>query len=227
MSEWHTYALSDFLLFSPRTFYRLLELYNLAVWPLHLLALALGVAVLVLLRRGGADDGRSAGRMVAAILSACWAWVAWAYHVERYATINWAADWLAAGFGAQAALLLWTGAARGELVVGPAADSSRRAGFALILFAVALQPLIGPLAGRSWTQVEVFGIAPDPTAVATLGALLCVGRRVPWATLLLPVLWCALSGATSWTMESPDAAVLPAAAAAALGIAAWRSCGRG
>ena len=33
MSEWWTYSLSDFLLFSPRTYYRLFELYNLAIWP--------------------------------------------------------------------------------------------------------------------------------------------------------------------------------------------------
>jgi hypothetical protein len=37
MSEWWTYSLSDFLLFSPRTYYRLFELYNLAVWPWHVL----------------------------------------------------------------------------------------------------------------------------------------------------------------------------------------------
>ena len=33
MSEWWTYTLSDFLLFSPRTYYRLFELYNDEIWP--------------------------------------------------------------------------------------------------------------------------------------------------------------------------------------------------
>lgn len=42
MSEWWTYSLRDFLLFSPHTYYRLFELYNQALWPLHLLALAIG-----------------------------------------------------------------------------------------------------------------------------------------------------------------------------------------
>lgn len=223
MSEWHTYALSDFLLFSPRTYYRLFELYNAAVWPLHVPALCLGAAIMVLLLR----EGAAAGRWIAAILAACWAWVGWAYHLERYATINWAADWLAAGFGLQAALLLWIGVARGRLAVGSAARPSSRAGLALVAFAVAAQPMIGLLAGRSWAQVEVFGIAPDPTAVATLGALLCTGPRLPWILLLLPILWCAASGATAWTMESPDAATLPLAAAAALFIAFWRSRGTG
>ncbi len=36
MSEWWTYTLSDFLLFSARTYYRLFELYNRDVWPAQL-----------------------------------------------------------------------------------------------------------------------------------------------------------------------------------------------
>ena len=62
MSEWWTYSLSDLLLFSPRTYYRLFELHNLAVWPWHVLAILLGLAVLVLwlrARRRRARPGRS------------------------------------------------------------------------------------------------------------------------------------------------------------------------
>ena len=73
MSEWWTYSLSDFLLFSPRTYYRLFELYNLAVWPWHVLAIVLGLAVLVLWLRRGAWQGRT----VAVLLAACWLFVAW------------------------------------------------------------------------------------------------------------------------------------------------------
>src|SRR5205807_4521090 len=49
MSEWWTYSLSDFLLFSPRTYYRLFELYNLALWPGQIAAIALGIVLLALL----------------------------------------------------------------------------------------------------------------------------------------------------------------------------------
>ena len=48
MSEWWSYSLSDFLMFSPRTYYRLFELYNLALWPWHIAGLALGLVVLAL-----------------------------------------------------------------------------------------------------------------------------------------------------------------------------------
>ena len=33
MSEWWSYSPSDFLLFSARTYYRLFEIHNAALWP--------------------------------------------------------------------------------------------------------------------------------------------------------------------------------------------------
>ena len=39
-----------------------------------------------------------------------------------------------------------------------------------------VQPLVGLLAGRSLLQAEYFGVAPDPTATATLGVLLLARR---------------------------------------------------
>ena len=46
MSEWWTYRLSDFLMFSPRTYYRLFELYNAEVWPGHWVGLSVGATAL-------------------------------------------------------------------------------------------------------------------------------------------------------------------------------------
>ena len=49
MSEWWTYRPEDFLLFSPRVYWRMFELHNAALWPLHLLALAAGLIIIVLI----------------------------------------------------------------------------------------------------------------------------------------------------------------------------------
>jgi hypothetical protein len=210
MSEWWSYSLSDFLLFSPRTYYRLFELHNEAVWPGHLLVLALGIAILVLLLR---SDGRWRDRTIAGILAACWGWVAWSFLFTRYASINWAAPYLAVLFAAEAVLLVLAGAVMGKLRF--------RVGFGigLFLFALLIQPMIGPLVGRDWSQAEFFGIAPDPTAVGTLGVLLLASGLWHWVFLAIPLLWCVVSGATLWTMGTPDAVVLPAAALLTLGLA--------
>jgi hypothetical protein len=219
MSEWWTYSLSDFLLFSPRTYYRLFELYNLAIWPAQIVALALGLAILVLMLRRHAWHGRA----VAAILAGCWLWVACAYLFTRYDTINWAARYLAAGFALQALLLAWTGLARNRLAMRPGrTDLVGGAGLGLFAFALAVQPLIGPLlAGRPWTQVEIFGVAPDPTVVATLGVLLAT-ERPPWHLSAIPLAWCAISGATLWAMQSLDALILPGAAFLVV-VAGWKA----
>jgi hypothetical protein len=205
VSEWWTYTLSDFLLFAPRTYYRLFELYNREIWPAQLGALAAGAAIVVLTRR----EGARAARAVAAILAACWLWVAWGFHFQRYATINWAATWFAAAFAIEAALLAWTGAIRGRLRFGASSRTLRHAGAGVVLFALVVQPLLGPLAGRDWAGAELFGVAPDPTAAATLGVLLLAAPRDHWPLLVVPLAWCAVTGATLWAMGAPDALVMP------------------
>jgi Family of unknown function (DUF6064) len=223
MSEWWTYSLSDFLLFSPRTYYRLFELYNSAIWPLQLVALALGVVILVLLLRDVLlRDVAWRGRAIAAMLAACWLWVAWAYFVKRYETINWAADYFAIGFAVEALLLVWSGIALDRLRFRPTRDLIGLAGLCIFLFALFVHPLIGPLAGRAWLQVELFGVAPDPTAVATTGVLVAA-HRTHWELLVIPLLWCAISGATLWTMQSTDALVVPAVATLAFVLTGWKT----
>ncbi len=209
MSEWWTYTLSDFLLFSPRTYYRLFELHNAAIWPGQVAAMALGLALLILL--GTAAPWR--GRAISALLAGCWLWVAWGFLFKRYATINWAATYMAAAFAVEALLLVLVGVVGDRLRFGE--RGAGRAGLVLLLFALLVQPLAAPLSGRPWSQVELFGVAPDPTALTTLGALLAA-ERMRWDLLAIPLAWCAVSGATLWTMAAPDAWVMPAAAVLAL-----------
>jgi hypothetical protein len=222
MSAWWTYRLTDFLLIAPRTNNNLFELYNVDIWPVQVATLALGVAILALAWRGGAGSGR----IVAAVLAVLWLWVAWAFHAGRYATINWAAAYFAAGFVLQALVLAWTGAVRGRLTFSASRSLVKRSGLGIFLVALVLQPLVAPLVGRPWTQAELFGAAPDPTAVATLGVLLAADRAL-WELLAIPLVWCAISGATLWTMDSPEAFVVPLLAliASALAIAQARTPG--
>jgi len=207
MSEWWTYRPTDILLFSPQTYYRLFELYNREIWPLQVLTLLLGAVAAVLVLRG---SGRQGGA-VSAILAASWLWVAWAYHFHHYATINWAATWFGTAFAGQAALLIWMGVIRGRLFYRANTSLHTRVGYSLLVFALFMQPLMGPLMGSPWAQFELFGIAPDPTVVATMGVLL-TAERVPLTLMVIPMLWCVLSGAMLWAMASPVAFIPPLAA---------------
>lgn len=214
MSEWWSYTLSDLLMFSAKTYYRLFELYNQAIWPAQLVAALAGLAILGGAARGGGLTGRAA----AALLAACWLWVGWAFHLERYAAINTAGVAFAVAFALQALLLLWFGSVRGRLAMAPLRDAIRRPALGAVAFAMLGYPLLALIDGRSSLQMEWFGVAPDPTALATLG-LLVLARPGRWLLWPIPLLWCAISGATLWTMQAADFWVGPLIALVALRLA--------
>jgi hypothetical protein len=198
MSEWWTYRLTSFLLFSPRTYYRTIELYNLAIWPAQLLSTAIGLAIVALLiaKRGPRD------RFIAGLLAACWVWVGWAFLYQRYAQINWIAPWFAAAFALQALLLVVLGVFANRITFAPPSGGKFWIATTLIAVAILGYPLLALLAGRPWTTAETFGVTPDPTAIATIAALALVRVRIRWLLLIIPNLWCALSAATLWAMAS-------------------------
>jgi hypothetical protein len=178
MSEWWTYRPSDFLMFSAGSYARLLEQFNQDFWPLHGLMLAVGLLLLA----AAATPSSRAARWAPLALAAVWGWVAWAFLWDRFAEINTAASYLAVAFWVQAVLLTalpWR--TRPELT---ASANRRSIAMAVVGAAVLLWPLLAPLAGRSWAQADYFGMAPEPTALATLAVVpvlsLVVGVGMLW-----------------------------------------------
>ena len=140
-----------------------------------------------------------------------WAWVGWSFVWERYATINWTAAYAAPLFAIEALLLLIAG----RRSTGCRSSREARAAWAeSLLVALALgYPLLAPLFGRPWHGAEVFGIAPDPTAIATLGFLLMARGRSTLLLYPIPLLWCLVSGLTLWAMADAQAWILALALA--------------
>ena len=204
MSEWWTYRPDDFLLFSPRVYWRMFELHNAAVWPVHLATLAAGFAIVLLaLRRP-----QRHALWIAFILASLWAFVGWSFLWNRYAPINWAIAYVAPAFGLQALLL--TIAAAGGLAFDRK-DIAARVGLLLAVIGLFAYPLLPPLFGRPWTGAEAFAVAPDPTAIATLGVLCAASGRLVPLLFPIPLLWLLLSGLTLRTMGDAQA-WLPVAA---------------
>lgn len=138
------------------------------------------------------------------------------FHHERYAQINWAASWFAGAFALQAVLLVVLGVGAGRIVPASSRGGVRWIAPTLVAAVVVAYPLLAPLAGRAWTTAEVFGVAPDPTALATVATLALVGGRVRWLLLAIPLLWCAIAVATLWAMGAREAVVLGVTALLAL-----------
>ena len=186
------WALEDLLPFEPRAYWRLFALENEALWPAQLALLAAGAALLFCLLGGR----RPSGRWLGPALGAAWLWTGWQFVALRYGTLNWAAPTLAWAFYAEAALLAALGLA------GRFSFARRdRIGLGLVAAALFVWPLLARFDARSWTEAEVAAIAPDPTAIATLG-LLSLAERNHWTALLClpPALWLAVSALTLFTM---------------------------
>jgi hypothetical protein len=216
MSEWWTYRPEDFLLFSPRVYWRMFELHNAAFWPLHFATLAAGLAIILLVLWRPS----SRGLWVALILAALWAFVGWSFLWGRYPAINWAVVYVAPAFGLQA-LLLAIAAARGGLALDRK-DAGVWLGMLLMAIGIVAYPLLPPLFERPWRSAEVFGIAPDPTAIATLGVLLTASGRLAPPLFAIPLIWLLLSGLTLRTMSDSQAWLPLLTAGTAVAVLALR-----
>jgi hypothetical protein len=86
--------------------------------------------------------------------------------------------------------------------------------------AIVLSPIAGRGADRTWTQVELFGLTPDATAIATLALVMLAVPRAPRVLTVAPLVWCAIAGATLWAMDSSEAWLYIAAVSAGLLAAA-------
>lgn len=227
MDEWWTYRPADLLMFSPAIYWRLFESLNRVAWPL---AAVLGLVVLWAGQRrwrSGQPGGPGSARLALVLLASCWLLVAWAFFWQRLAPIYPAASVLAALFAAQAAGWALLAASPGLRW----APRSRRTDIGLLLAAWALvgQPALALVAGRPGWQAEWFGLAPDPTALGSLGLLLMLDVSRQGAARVLgralwagPLLWCAATSLSLWTMGEPQALVVLALGLLALGAGALR-----
>ncbi len=226
MGEWSSYRLDDFLMFSPRAWYRMLELHHRAWWPLQAVAAALGAGLLWTIHRRHA----AALRLALVLVGAGLLFVAWAFHGGPHASINLAAPYYAVAFGIEGLLLVGLALLRRELVL---ARSDGWSGLAVALLALALlvYPALAPLWARPLAQSEWFALAPDPTMLAALAVLLlagCGGRglRHPRRTVvllsILPVAWCVVTGTTLRLLGAPDWWLMPSAALLVCVVAGWR-----
>ncbi|KZY48009.1 hypothetical protein A3731_07250 [Roseovarius sp. HI0049] len=200
MREWLSYELADLLLFSERVYWRLFTLENAALWPMPLLAPLAILAALAL--HGRRPDGGL--RLLFALLALSWLSIGSNFIMQRYAPIHWAMSYAGPVFFLQAiafAVMAFAGPPRGKNPL-PAI----RAGYALILAGTLGYPLLSLLQSRTLADAEIAGIAPDPTALVSLGAaLLTTGHWHRLTACAVPFLWLAQSTLTLYVLTGAAA----------------------
>jgi hypothetical protein len=170
--------------FTIEQFLDVFQRYNEAIWPLQIVAYALGLLLVALAVRGGA----TAGRVIAGVLGVTWIWMGAAYHWTFFTDINRAA-WL---FGAlmigQGVLLLVLGSWKGRLQFERGVGWMGWIGLGMVAFAMLAYPLIGAALGHGYPRAPMFGVAPCPTTIFTFGLFMLAARR-SLALVWLPLLW--------------------------------------
>lgn len=201
--------------FTAEQFFDVFRAYNQAVWPAQVFLLVLAVAALVIVavQRPWSD------RAVSAILALLWAWIAVAYHLAFFASINPLAYAFAAVSAAGAGLFAWQGVARRRLQFRFRRSARVAGGAALVVFAFVVYPAWSVFAGHHYPAMPTFGL-PCPTTLFTIGTLALLVPPYPRSALVVPVLWCLVGAQAAFLLGVPqDLGLLVAAAFGAFLIA--------
>ena len=167
----------------------------------------------------------ASARGAVALMALAWVWVAWAFFWQRFAPINTAAEAFAWMFSAQGLGLVGLALSPG-LRWAPMRHGRTQVGLVLGASTLIGHPTLAWVFGRPGIQAEWFGLAPDPTAIGALALLLLLDAprplaRVLWRALwILPLVWCAITSLTLWTLGEAQAWVVLALAGVALGAVA-------
>ena len=202
------YAIGDFLLFSERVYDRMFELYNIHLWPLHVVAILVGLFVVWV----AINPRPQTVRLALGLLSVTWLFVAVVFLYGRYAAINWAVVYTLPLF-VLVAIVLAVWAMRSD-----APGLEQRSGFAffvavgVLIFSIVGYPLLGFATGRHWMTAEVFGMTPEPTVIATLAFLALVRRGRALTPMLVASLWTVVTALTLYALDRSDFFVGPLAA---------------
>jgi pimeloyl-ACP methyl ester carboxylesterase len=190
--------------------------YNPAVWPAHLVAYAAGMAALgMILYR----PGRRTDRLVVGVLALTWLWLGVVFFGRYAAELNPA---LSAVYGAlfafQAFLLARAGWFGDRLAFTARNGLAGGAGWAALTYGLVIYPVIGIALGHGYPDAPLFGMAPCPTTIATLGLLLLVRPPLPLHLLAIPLVWAVLAPLAAVGHGYPEDLGLFVAGAAALVI---------
>lgn len=247
MDAWWSYRPSDLLMFSPAIYWRLFESLNRQAWPFAVALLVAGVGIgwwwARTAARTDAGSARSwafayavsardlslvravSARGAVALMALAWLWVTWAFFWQRFAPINTAAEAFAWMFFAQGLGLVGLALSPG-LCWAPVRHGRTQVGLVLGAWALIGHPALAWVFGRPGIQAEWFGLAPDPSAIGALALLLLLDAPGPlsralWRALwILPLVWCAITSLTLWTLGEAQAWVVLALAGVALGAVA-------
>ena len=136
-----------------------------------------------------------------------WIWTGIVYQIGFFSRINPVAWAFGAAFVLQGALLL-EAVLRGRLAAGGVSDLRRAMGWALLVYSIAVYPLLGIVMGADYFGLPAFGLTPCPVTLTTLGVLLLASSPVPRRLYVVPLAWAVVGGSAAGLLKMPQDWVL-------------------
>ena len=175
-------------------FFNIIALYNLTFWPITLLTILLGlVAIFFVFKKNVYSD-----RLIVLILAFIWFWVGIIFGFVFYG------PWTPLVFGfpfpgfgyfyaviftLQGIIFLYFGVYRKALSFKFETNILAILGSILILYAIAFYWLVGFATGYPYPFYPIFGTAPCPVVIFTIGLFLWTDKRISPIVLILPTVY--------------------------------------
>jgi hypothetical protein len=165
-------------------FFQVFEKYNQTIFPMQvvLILVAITSVALVVSRKPFAN------KTISGLLGFLWLWAGVVYHLIFFTEISPPAYFFSALFVFQGWLFLYEGIVRNRLSFCANQKIYGILGAILIVYALAIYPLIGYALGRNFLSSPTFGV-PCPTTIFTFGLLLWTNEKFPSSLLIVPILW--------------------------------------
>ena len=170
--------------FTTEQFFWVFEKYNQTIFPMQVVLILVAIASVTL----AANPKPFANKTISGLLGFLWLWAGVVYHLTFFTKISPPAYFFGVLFVFQGLLFLYEGVVRNRLSFRASRRLNGILGAILIVYALAIYPLIGYALGRIFPTSPTFGV-PCPTTIFTFGLLLWTNKKVPLSLLIIPVLW--------------------------------------
>jgi hypothetical protein len=160
------------------------EKYNLAIWPMQIVAYVLGIVALFF----AIKRTEYSARIVTGILSFLWLWTAIGFFLLYFGPVYTPAYGFGVLFIIQG-VAFFSSVLKPRLSFGFKGDVYSIVGLLFIAYAMIGYPVVGYFLGHSYPQAPPFGLTPCPTTAFTFGLLLLTDKKVSKLLLIIPLLW--------------------------------------
>lgn len=170
--------------FTTEEFLNIFKTYNQSVFPLQIVFNLLALYLVYLIFKAKSYSSK----LIAGTLTFFWLWIGIVYHLLFFTGINKAAYFFGALFIVQGILFFIFGFYQNRFSFSYKKDLYDITGIIFLAYALIIYPILGQVLGHQYPNSPTFGL-PCTTTIFTFGVLLFSVKRIPFYTILIPLIW--------------------------------------